>query len=84
MYVNGKQLGELKHGVGSLGKCASRPMLPDAICQWAGGPRVTATRLSFIKKILFLYGINEGSGMYINIISEEKEGKVLQNNIYAL
>ncbi|GBP00360.1 hypothetical protein EVAR_61608_1 [Eumeta japonica] len=25
IYVNGRQLGELKHGVGSLGKCASRP-----------------------------------------------------------
>lgn len=32
MYVNGKQLGELKHGVGSLGKSASRPFRPDAIC----------------------------------------------------
>lgn len=32
MYVNGKQLGELKHGVGSLGKSASRPFRPNAIC----------------------------------------------------
>lgn len=32
IYVNGKQLGELIHGVGSLGKSASRPFRPYAIC----------------------------------------------------
>lgn len=51
MYVNGKQLGELIHGVGSLGKCASRPFRQPPYVR--GGRQLYSVLLNFPSRFTY-------------------------------